>query len=360
MSSSQGDLLDLFKKPTKESPRASSSSLDDLAAAFSSIKTQRQDEEGHTRSKAKQPDSLQEKQPSKKIFGGITSEFSSPKTQEKKLRPPAPTASSAPDSPAKATPKPKALPPIVTGTTPAASTTKGDSSAPESQSKPAYSPEDEADEPAPPVPSFPAGKQVLEGCDSNLRWAFAQIVDETARTWMPQLAGISPGDLEAHRPLLKSEENTGQVMATLSERYGRRMESIGQTTSSEEGEGIAKQALGRVEEMLDHIINRTFQLLREERKEDHGVDQKKNTLNHISRLVKRKANCYEVLGVMPNATADEIKKARNKLALVLHSDRNKDEAAGKCMAGTLRGNALMAWANYIQLSIPHMMFSTMK
>lgn len=61
--------------------------------------------------------------------------------------------------------------------------------------------------------------------------------------------------------------------------------------------------------------------------------KKRDSINHILRLIKRHATHYEILGILPNATTSQIESAYRKVALNIHPDRNNDKDANRCTQG---------------------------
>ncbi|KAI1316413.1 hypothetical protein F5Y16DRAFT_393143 [Xylariaceae sp. FL0255] len=128
---------------------------------------------------------------------------------------------------------------------------------------------------------------------------------------------------------VKLEESRAQVTQSILDSWGGAGSNSGSTPSAEEIEQTRQTVKLYIEPIMSLACTEIIKALEADR--DPSIAKKKRrAVTRTLRQLKRQASLYNLLGVKADATETEIKEAHKKLILLLHPDKNKDEAAGEC------------------------------
>ncbi|KAI1318492.1 hypothetical protein F5Y16DRAFT_391890 [Xylariaceae sp. FL0255] len=127
----------------------------------------------------------------------------------------------------------------------------------------------------------------------------------------------------------KLEEPRAQVTQSILDSWGGARSNSGSTPSAEEIEQTRQTVKLYIEPIMSLACTEIIKALEADR--DPSIAKKRRkAVNRTLKQLKRQASLYDLLGVKADATEAEIKEAHKKLVLLLHPDKNKDEAAGEC------------------------------
>ncbi|KAI0191341.1 hypothetical protein F4808DRAFT_476127 [Astrocystis sublimbata] len=179
----------------------------------------------------------------------------------------------------------------------------------------------------------PKVKEQLVGCDQTLRWAFSTVSAQQANSVQQKLNGVPLDRLEARRKKLRTSHWT-DTRDQLIEEFNRLSSKNGSSNSKKKIKKIRKQIDDHKDEILDHIVDLAFKSIRDGTQEsatpEGSLQAQRKRINHILRLLNRRATSYELLGVKQNASEAEIRKAWKNIITAIHPDQNKDKSAQEC------------------------------
>ncbi|KAI1317292.1 hypothetical protein F5Y16DRAFT_406680 [Xylariaceae sp. FL0255] len=128
---------------------------------------------------------------------------------------------------------------------------------------------------------------------------------------------------------VKQEESRAQVTESILDSWGGARSNSGSTPSEEEIEQTRQTVKLYIEPIMSLACTEIITAL-EADKNPSIAKKRRRAVNLTLKQFKGHATFYDLLGVKADATEKDIKEAYKKLILLLHPDKNKDEAAGEC------------------------------